>query len=362
MTTLLIFIVTLGVLVLVHELGHFLAARFFKMGIEEFAVGFPPRVYKKKSEKTGIVYSVGAIPIGGYVKIAGQDAQEDETEESKWKKEDLFMYRPLYQRIIVLTAGVAMNFIFASVVLALVAPHMLDPVPQGADDVDAVVLVTGVSENSIAARANIPLESQLIGIHDTDIRRARDVIAAIDSAPLNKDVAVTWKTLETNETQTATVQFTDPENKKLGIGLVEGMYRDIQWYEYPYYGIHDSAVFLREMVRSIGQLIGSAFGGERVEGELYGPVGIAQLVGQFWDHGYVPFLRFVGVLSLNLFLINILPIPALDGGRVVMAIIDRLSGGTWSEMSQARVNQVGFLLLLGLIFVFTVKDILRFFQ
>lgn len=363
MITVLVFIITLGILVLVHECGHYFAARWFKIGVEEFSIGFPPRIVSWTSPKTAIRYALGWLPLGGYVKIAGEDHATSDTENkllARWKPQDLFFNRPLYQRIIVLAAGVTMNFLFAWVLFSIIAP--LNPqqaVAPDSQDARAKIFITSVADKSLAAELMLVPGSKLLSIDNQTVKNQPELVAALKAVPDNKTFPLTYQNPR-GETQTVTAQFKSGAERKLGVGVAVVIERQLAWYQIPGAGLADTWNTLSAMVTGLIDLIRGLFiPGVSTVGEVAGPVGIAALTGQVWRLGFIPYLQFVALLSLNLFLINILPIPALDGGRIAVAIVDTSMGGRWSEQAQNRVHQVGFIFLLGLILILTVKDIIR---
>jgi len=355
------FVIGLGFLVLIHELGHYLAARWFRMGIDEFSIGFPPRIKSWISKKTGIQYTLGVIPLGGYVKLSGEDRLNDQDESHRPAKE-LFWRRPLWQRIVVLLAGVTMNVIAAWMLLSILVPFQpIRNIPDSIRDPLAKVKIEMVAPNSPAEKIGMKkgdiLQSFTFPNGEVkDIHSRSDIAHAIVSAA-DLPVTISWITSE-GELQSQELKFESKNDGKLGVGIQVFRERDAVWWKWLYYGAQDTFTLLREMIAGFFTMILSVFSEEhRVQGDVVGPVGIAVIASQAASAGLTTYLSFLAILSLNLCFVNALPLPALDGGRVVAAIADHVFKGKWTLESQARLHQFGFVFLLGLIILLTARDI-----
>jgi len=336
-------IVLLGFLIFVHELGHFLAARKFGMAVEEFGIGFPPRLWGKKKGDT--LYSINLIPLGGFVKIAGEDGGKSSQNESGYAGK-FFSDKKIWQRTVVLSAGVIMNFLVGWLllipVMGLGSPHQ--------------IVVTQVAPDSPAAVAGFAEGDVLEGFESAD-----DFVLFIDA---HKGEMTTFEVYQNGDVKelTVTPRINPPEGEgALGIGFVSGGLEAVPWYE----AIWNALVRAGEMFLFIFillfRLIASIFDGSRLFTQVSGPVGIYNATTQAAGLGWVYLANLMALISLNLAALNIFPFPALDGGRIVFLGIEKIFKKPVSEAVQQWVNGGAFILLLVLMVLVTVQDIGKFF-
>lgn len=364
--SILIFFVVLLVLVMVHEAGHFFAAKISKMRVEEFAFGFPPKLFSKKKGET--TYAFNLIPIGGYVKITGEGFEEEERERLKHDKK-AFQNRPKILQLFVLIAGVVMNLVLAVLVLTFVytKPHYVsvNDADYGKYIQNPHVVVVGVSQNSPAYTANIIPGDIVLKMF------TQKVSANLDSAQSVIDF------VKTHNEESITIVYERPKDGKVSTttlqavyGLVEG--RKSLGFAVDYAGevslpVHkafvkavvDTGKFTYLTVAGLGDIVKKLVNGESVMNTLAGPVGIAKMVGGASEAGLTTLLTFVAVLSINLAVFNALPIPALDGGRIVFVLIEAIIRRPLNYKFQYWANSISFLLLIGLILTTTFFDIFR---
>ncbi|EKE15695.1 MAG: Membrane-associated zinc metalloprotease [uncultured bacterium] len=364
----LIFILILGVLVFVHELGHFLVARRNGITAHEFGFGFPPRfigIYRddknkkwnfvrgsKEVETKNTIYSLNWFPIGGFVKIKGEDG-------SGKGDADSFASKSAWKRIKVLAAGVAMNFILA---WALFSAGLMigtyQEVPEG-NLQNSKILISSVAENSPAKNIGIKLGDEILsGGKNSEIvfQKIEDVQDYINSNR-GKEVMLEIKRGED------IIEFSGiPREDKiegqgaLGIGLSQVEIVRYSFFKAAYYGLIEMGNVLLLMFETFRQLfIGNASGIE-----LTGIVGIAVYTGDVIPLGIVQLFRFAALLSINLGIINILPFPALDGGRILFIIIEKIKRSPVSEKVENAFHTAGFMLLILLMVLVTFKDLVRF--
>lgn len=354
--TILIFAAVLAVLVLAHEFGHFAAARLFGIDVEEFGVGFPPRALGVRRGRT--LWSLNWIPLGGFVKIKGED------DPSKTGP-GTFSHKPTYVRAIVIAAGVFMNLVLAAALFAVGfgvgVPQPLDGLAAGARVRDQRVQVMEVLKDSPAEKAGFMAGDVLVSIDGHAFLKIDDIQAYVNAAPGAIDVVLKRGRETLDERFTPAV---DPQTGKklMGVALVESAIVSYPWYAAVWHGIAATGFYVKEIVLSFADLIKGLFVGQKPGVELSGPVGIAVLTGQAARLGLIYLLQFAALLSVNLAVINILPIPALDGGRLLFILIEKFRGRSVRPAVEAAIHRIAFFLLLGLVLIVTAHDVARYSQ
>ncbi len=366
-TTIIIFVIVLGLLVFVHEAGHFLVAKRSGMEVHEFGFGFPPRLFgiqkidgrwrlvgrKPKVESTNTIYSINWIPLGGFVKILGENNDSEENPQS-------FVNRPFWPRMLTLAAGVLMNVVLAWVLLSIgymaglpVAVEGQD-LPRGGTLTEQRVAVIDVVPESPAAKAGLQPGDTILkldGQQLTEIQNVREFIYQ------RKGQTIVFEVQRFNQTISASVQSdaNPPANSgPTGVGLATVGELTLPWYMALWQGALTTIDQLKAIVVGLVGLFTSGNGLENVGG----PVKIAQLTGEVARIGIIPLLQFVSFLSLNLALLNSLPIPALDGGRMLFLLIEKIRGKRNNPQWEQSANAIGFILLLLLMVVVTAKDVI----
>ncbi len=357
--TIIAFILILSVLVLVHELGHYLVAKFFKIKVEEFGFGFPPRVFGKKIGET--IYSINLLPIGGFVKLYGEDSagggslrsKKLEVESEKPEAGRAFYARPLWQRMAVVVAGVVMNFLLAVILIStLFATHGV-PVPT------ENVLVNNVQENSPAATAGIRVNDEIVILNGEAIETTEEFIKVVDKN-LGEQIFLTVLRDGNKINLTLTPRVDAPEGEgPIGVVITNIKIKKYSWLEAPFYGTLEALNFTKLILVGLGTMVSDlVMTGQAPEG-VAGPVGVAQLTGIVVGNGWVATLWFVSILSLNLAVLNILPIPALDGGRLFFQLIELFTRKKVSPRYEGYAHAAGLVILLSLMLLITVFDIGR---
>src|SRR3989344_4551477 len=332
-------IIAISILILVHELGHFLVAKKFGLLVEEFGIGFPPRLFSKKIGET--VYSVNLLPFGGFVKIYGEDpiAQAE-------KPERAFYSQAAWKRLLIISAGILMNFILGWLIMSAI---FMIGVPQS-------LIVTGIALNSPAAIAGFQEGDQLI-----DFKKSNDFITFIDQ---NKGKEVSLNIVRNNEPASVKVvpRIAPPAGEgALGVALAEAGLEKQSFFLSFWEGLKASVGIVFMIVISLGQLLFSFFTEGRVLEGFVGPIGIFGVASQAAGLGAVYFLQLIGLISLNLFILNILPFPALDGGRMFFILLEKIKGKPLSPNFERSANAIGFLVLLFLMIAVTVRDLIKLF-
>ncbi|HQO11045.1 MAG TPA: RIP metalloprotease RseP [bacterium] len=380
MMTVLIFILVLSVLVFVHEFGHFWTARKLGVKAEEFGFGFPPRLFgfyrdqqgqrrhfwgnrsldelPLKQKPKGTVYSLNWLPIGGFVKIKGENGEGKQEPDS-------FAAQSLGKRALILAAGVIMNIVLAFFLLSLGymlgLPQSLDEAGPSARITQAQVWVMETLPQSPAADAGLEAGDVIMAVNGQAVSSSENLQALVAE---NNGVATNFLVKSGDEERQVTITPTViASTGKPGIGVsiyASGKVR------YPFFiaiweGLKATGLMFWAIIVAFATLIRDLFLGASVSGQVTGPVGIATLTGQVASLGFTYLLQFMALLSLNLALINILPFPALDGGRILFVVIEKFKGKPVKQSVEAWIHTIGFWLLLALIVVVTYKDIGRLF-
>jgi len=354
MITILIFLIILGLLIFVHELGHFIAARALGVKVDEFGFGFPPRVWSVKGKKT--VYSINWIPLGGYVKLHGEDGQSRDKES--------FTSQQAWKRIIILVAGVSMNIILAAVIFSFgfvigLPTDISGGVPTGAKVRNPQVQILEVSKNSAAAGANLQVGDVLVsinGIKINSIKTAQEITKNAGENIISLQYERSHKVISTD---VKLQKLASSDQAGLGVGLAETGLVSFSLPRAIYQGSSATIRSLGMIVTAFGSIIGDLFSQQKVSVDVAGPVGIAILTGQVVKLGFAYLLQFAALLSLNLAIINVLPIPALDGGRLLFVIIEKVRGRPVSPTVEAKIHNTSFAILMGLIVLVTFRDIFK---
>ena len=356
--TIILFIILLSLLVFVHEFGHFIVARKTGMKVEEFGFGFPPRLFGIKKGDT--LYSINWIPLGGFVRVKGEAG--DKKDES-----DSFSSKSAWKRFLVLIAGVAMNMILAAVLLmvgfGMGIPSVVDEhVPAYVTVKDQAVRIVSVLPGSPASAADIQMGDTLISIDEQTFlsaSAAREYIAQKNGDP----VSLTLK--RADELLVKTVEsayLEEAQQEGIGVGLVETALISYPWYRAIGQGIMATGALTWEILSAFGQILKNLVLTQEAGMELSGPVGIAVMTGQVAALGISYLLQFAAILSINLAIINILPFPALDGGRILFVIIEKLRRGKpVNQKIETIVHNLGFIFLMSLVVLVTYQDIVKFF-
>lgn len=359
--TAIIFLVILLVLIFVHELGHFLAAKSAKIKVHEFALGFSPKIWKRNKGETE--YSLGAVPFGGYVRIHGENP-EDVTENDP-DKDRALNHKPWYIQAWVLVAGVLFNIIFAWLLISF---SFMSGYPTAVDEGNTLdvenpqVVIVGVQSNSPAEVAGIKTGDILASIEDGHFLQKADSIENIrnfiSSAPAEAVLNVSVE--RKGEVLLIPVKAEEGiVDGKRAIGISMNMVGIVHYgfFEGFIKGAQATYQVTIETGRGLGRLIADAVVGDAKLSSVTGPVGIAGMVGDARQFGIVYLLGFTALISINLAVINMIPFPALDGGRLLIVLVEAISRKKVPMKLQGWVNGIGFILLMILMIVVTIGDI-----
>lgn len=316
--------------VLVHEAGHFAVAKMVGIRVNEFAIGMGPKLIQTTKGETK--YTLRALPIGGYVKMEGEDESSDDPRG--------FSNVPVFSRIAVIAAGAIMNFALAIIVLSIVAFQMGVPtttIDQVIDDSPAQVY--GILEGDTIVR-----------IQDVTIENWEDIVGTINSqepgAPMDMEIL--------REGETINLQVSPRlDEGRVVIGIIpsyeSGFVSSIRS------GIQETGYFLKLMFQFLGML----FQGNVSTNDLAGPVGVISEIGNAASMGFVSVLYLLGFISINLGFFNLLPIPALDGSKIVFLLIELMRGKPIDADKEGFIHFIGFVFLISLMLIVTYRDLLR---
>jgi regulator of sigma E protease len=368
LTTIFIFFVILLVLVLVHEAGHFFAAKLSKMRVDEFAFGFPPKLFGIRRGETE--YNFNALPLGGYVRIHGENgADENSLDHTR-----AFDAKPWYTQIFVLSAGVIMNLVLAWILFSIAfmvgAPSSKESTIVNQKYVSNVAtVISQVGSNSPAMTSGLTSGDVIKNISapsgESIVNPESSTIPAYIQRHSSEPITFTVEKLNGDvKVYTVTPLYnTELDKSVVGISTSEvGVYR-APAHVALISGVSATIEFTRLTIIGFKDLIVSLFQGEgaRAAEALTGPVGIVGLVADAQKSGFVAIIIFAALISVNLAVLNILPLPALDGGRILFVLIETLLGKKLPITFQAAVNGVSFLLLIILMVYVTIKDISKLF-
>lgn len=353
MAALLLLIISLSTLIIVHELGHFYSARLLRIRVEEFGFGFPPRVFSRV--KKGIRYSLNALPFGGFVKIYGESGEGESSPDS-------FTSRPAHQRLLVLAAGVLMNLAAAWVLFSFGAAIGSPDVADGHKD-GVPISIIGVLPNSPAEHAGLRFGDKIMRLKSSEmdmrVVSEKDVIDFAD-AFRGEDVTLIIKRGGNTEEIKVVPRVSAPSGQgPIGIVMGQLITTRVPWYWAPISGAMSVWSSLKEIVIGLGSMIRELMLHGASEVPVAGPVGIYFFGRDVQRLGLAYVLQFVGMLSVNLAVLNALPIPALDGGRMFFIILEKIKGRRISATIEQYAHTVGFALLIILMALVTYKDIVN---
>jgi regulator of sigma E protease len=384
-----IVILIISFLILIHELGHYLAAVKTKTNVEEFGIGYPPRLVKFFSYK-GADFSLNFIPFGGFVRLEGEMGPEAEANPDEVKKvkkstqsstitsqqgshKEPYYQKSILQRVLIVSAGVIMNVLFALVAFSVVFSFI--GIPTVISD---QARVGSISPDSPAQEANLPINVNIVEIRsDSRVYVVNDFYDVQQAVSDNRgeflEIVVSGPCegiecsleLETYQVYARTEAETPLGQGSIGVGFEEMIFQFYPWYEMPFrgtwYGVRQAIGLGWIILQAFGDMFVQLFSKGTVPQDVAGPVGIVHEAGKgniissdFWSN-----LGFAGMLSLNLAIMNLLPIPALDGGKILFLFLEKIFGHKTIEKIEGYANYGGFALIVILIIAITIKDIGR---
>lgn len=324
----------LGFLVFIHEGGHFLAAKFFKVNVEEFSIGFGPKIFTKKRKETE--YCISAIPLGGYVKMTGETERVD--------VEGAFNKAKISHRIIIVAAGAIVNIIFAIIIYFILA--------LCSNQTASTTVKTIIPEYSQNI-SSIEIGDKILEINDKKIRIKSDISEVLKDSNGEEIRVLVERNNKKIELKVLPSKYLDTDIYILGVELQE-INGTIG--EKMYYSFWETISF----IKSIGESLKLLFTGKIGVNQMTGPIGISDMVAK--TNGFYNFLYLLSLISLSLGITNLLPIPALDGGRIVLLIIEAIRGKALKEEIELGIQSAGFIALILFSVYVSYNDFLRVFM
>lgn len=348
---LIIFVLILSVIVIVHELGHLIAAKRFGVYCKEFSIGMGPLIWQKKGKETA--WSIRALPIGGFVAMVGEGDDEEGDEALDIPFERTLNGIKKWKQIVVMAAGAIMNILLAWAIFIGITAY------QGAVAEPSKPIVQQVVENSIAAKNGFQTGDEIIrmqsGKESSVPSESMDIIEFLQYYPGETVFTVLRNQEEVTITLTPEMDETN-HTYKIGIGFKPGEVRSLNFLE-------SIPVGTEKMVDSVASIMGAL--GKLIQGvglqNLSGPVGIYQVTSQIAQEGFLSILALIGLLSVNIGIVNLLPIPIMDGGRIFIILIETMIGRKLSEKVQSAVMMIGVLIVVGIMVFATWNDLVRLF-
>lgn len=361
----LLFAVILAVLILVHEFGHFIVAKKNGIRVDEFGIGFPPKLYGKKYGETE--YTVNAVPFGGFVRIFGENPDEESTNGPE--SERSFVNKPKLTQVAVLSAGVFFNLLFA---WFLITTGFLIGLPSSASDQlsvgdvsNAALTVVEVVKDTPANLAGIQTGDKIISVSyqkETVVEATPEAFQEFVNAHGSKEISVLLQ--RGNEERTVAITPKEGIIKgKYAIGIAMDMVGVMRLpvHRAIYEGGKLTLIYTGETFKGLYHLLTAAFRGKADMSSVSGPVGIVKIVGDASQLGLTYLISLTALISINLAVINILPIPALDGGRVFFILIETIKRSPIKAQTANLAHSIGFIILIGLIMIVTFHDVWKLF-
>ena len=354
----LVFVLILGSIITIHEFGHFIAAKYFGVYCSQFSIGFGPKIYSRKGKETD--FEIRALPIGGFVAMAGEEGQEDQETLKDVPYERTLKGKKTYQKIIIFLAGVFMNFLLAIIVIFginLTSGEMPVNVAQIGSIVDgSAAQVYELMPGDIIEKIEVVETGDVFIINNfDDIELNRETIkTTADSIHLELSV----KRNNESMTKDIVVEY-DEEASKYAIGIIQATrsMTFIEAFKYSFVTFGEMSVAI---IDALGQLVTNFAG---TVGQLSGPVGIYETTAMVTETGDIAYiLSLLAMLSVNIGVFNLMPIPGLDGCQMLFAIVEHIIGRELPEKLRMVLQLAGLALVFGLMIVVTFQDIFRIFN
>lgn len=354
--TVIAFIIVLGVLILAHESGHFIVAKMSGVKVEEFAIGFPPRIASFKKGETK--YTIGLLPLGGYVKMLGEeDSSKDPRSFNKQKP---------FRRLAISVAGVLMNLVLAWLILTIGFSIGMTPLASSPDQIPGQrlkekIYIVEIGKDSSAEQNDLHSGDIIISVQTSTGKIIFGSAQSVNNFTAeNSGKEVTFEIGRDNETLSKKITLGTESGAQLGIAMVDQVVIRVTWYRAPVVAFQETYRMLGFMLDFLRQFFGKLFSAGQISDQVGGPVAIFDMSGAAARAGVIIFFQFIAMLSVNLAIINILPFPALDGGRVFFILLEKIFGKRIvKEEIENIIHTIGFALLILLILAITYKDILR---
>ncbi len=374
-TTIILFLLILGVIVFVHELGHFMMAKLYNVKVEEFALGFPPRICGFKKGETE--YSLNSVPLGGYCKIMGEDGEDKDNPRS-------FGSKSIGKRFLILSAGVMMNFVLAFVIFSAIfmagfpqnitnenlsiiksenynsseANNVIQM--EGAKSVkDIKIQISEIVKDTPADKAGLEVGDTIVKADEKEIKSIED-LQSYTKENLGEPVVFSILRGKENITKEITPRMEYPDGEgAMGVSLVKTAVVSYSPLEAIRKGYEYTVHLMIFIIMAFASIVWGLITTGKTAAEVSGPVGIAIMTQQAASMGFMTVLNFTALISVNLAIINALPFPALDGGRLLFLMVEKIKGSPINQKWEAKANNIGFALLMLLMLVITFKDVAK---
>jgi len=371
LTAILLFIAILSLLVFVHELGHFIVARKFGVKAEEFGFGIPPRIIgivkndqgkwevvpgKSKKEYKRTILSLNWIPVGGFVKIKGESGEAGQDEDS-------FVAKTIWKRILIISAGVIMNVILAAVILSagfiIGLPTVLENLPESARVRDRQIQIFGVLPETPASEAGIESGDTILSLNGNKLIETENLQNYVHEHADEEITMVISRRGEEITYAMSPVILEETGEPGFGVSLA-----DVGLVSYPphvavWEGTKSTVVLTGRITAAFYELFKNMIVRQEIAVDLSGPVGIAVITGKVANMGFAYVIQFAALLSINLAIVNFLPFPALDGGRVLFMVVEKIRRKPIDRRVEAIIHNTGFIILLLLLALVTLRDVSR---
>lgn len=359
--SILLFIVILALLILVHECGHFIAAKRAGIRVDEFGLGFPPRLWSKKFGET--VYSLNTFPIGGFVKIFGENPDEESMHGKDSSRS--FVHAPKFIQAWVIVAGIIFNILFACVLITvgfmIGLPYSADDARYGSRVTGAELVITQVFPKSPAESAGVKAGDKIIALYATgDVLEKPTTTLTQQFVAKHSEFTLAYK--RGTEMVTTTMHPNDgfvAGRRAMGVAMDNAGILKLPVHQALYAGVLTTASLTWGTMVGILDFFKKIFIGQADFSEVAGPVGIVGVVGDSVALGFVHVLMLTAIISLNLAVINLLPFPALDGGRLFFILIEVIKGSPIKPVIANTANGIGFIILILLMIAVTYSDIAK---
>lgn len=353
--TIVAILIVIGGVVMAHELGHFVFAKLTGMRVEAFSIGFPPKIISKKIGETD--YRLSAIPLGGYVKVSGVIDESMDTEGAESNEPWTFAAKNTWQKLLFISGGVIFNIIFAIVIFSGLTKHAGIYEPNNQPVVESVV--PGFPADSLGIRAG----ARILAINGTSVDSWNSMTELIHSHP-HDSLTVRWQSAGTIQ-EKKLKPFTNKVlkgSKLVEVGLIGVSpamnHRPAKFFESIGSGAKNTWYWFKITVISLKMLIT----GEESLKNIGGPIFIAKLAGESAKSGFGSILGLMAIISVNLALINILPVPAFDGGHIIIILIEAIKRRPLSLNAKVRIQQIGLAIIVLLTVMVLFNDISRLFK
>ncbi|MBR4262662.1 MAG: RIP metalloprotease RseP [Bacilli bacterium] len=346
--TLIYFAIILGVIVLVHEFGHFFFAKKFGVFVHEFSIGMGPKIWGRRKGETE--YSIRAIPLGGYCSLAGEDGEETDEDGKKIPRKRKLFAKTGWQRFIILVMGAGNNFILALILLFSIGLFV------GSPNMDPVV--NELTPGYPMEKAGIQEGDKVISINGAKTKTSEDIQVRLSLVKAGSDVTFEIeRDGKRKEYKVTPVAKTEEGEKHYYYGITFKTEMEHGVLNALRYTFQKTGALIRQMVLVL-QLL---FTGNLSINRLGGPVAIYSTVGEAKMYGIATLVQLTALLSINVGFINLLPFPAVDGGRILLLIIEKIKGKPLNPKVEESINLVGFILLMILAFYITCHDLFNIF-